>query len=125
LAFQTPGQSLKLPATTPKAVKVALEEARFRLDNGKLLSTGDMIKTTVDRLLTAEKIVAPNTVSGISQLPIDQELTDDLKDLNIIDKTTLHVEDYKTHELANATNMMVEVLDDIYGRRERRAALKK
>jgi len=124
-AFQVPGLELSLPPSTPKNVSKALKEAEFALDNNKLLSAGAMIRTAIDRLLTAEKIKCSNFEEGIAKLKVDDELKSDMAKLNILGKETLHLEEYAPGEIRNALKIMVEALDDIYGKRQRRADLHK
>lgn len=125
-AFQSPEQQPQLPVTTPKEVRDAVREGVFALSHRKQLSAGAMIRTAIDRLLSHENIPDSGGMEQrIEQLDIDDELRKDLAQLNIVGREVLHVEKYSVSELKNAMLVLLEVIREIYGKRERRAELHK
>lgn len=125
-AFQMPEQAPQLPESTPREVARAIKEGSFAISHRKTLSAGAMIRTAIDRLLTHEKVPETGGVEKrIELLELDDDLRADLAQLNIVGRETLHIEDYTLPELRNALLVLIEVVTEIYGKRERRAELHK
>lgn len=125
LAFQTPNRQISLPSVLKSEIKQSFKEALHNLDYNQTMSAGAMIRNTLRLIIEDQGIEEDNLDQAIDKLRIDSESKKLAKNLKAFGDLTLHFEDFKRDELEKGVLCLIDIIEDIYGRQQRRLEVEK
>ncbi len=123
VAFQEPVSERELPVTIPKKVKESFREAEFAVAHYKPIGAASCIRNAIRLLVEHEGIKTAELKAAITELDMPDGYRRALGNLKLVGDHTLHFEEYKIPELANALEVLHLALSETYHSREQLAAL--